>query len=72
MTDYGMPEADSDALDRAWTEEKIHRAVNLAMIIASDADPHIRANAEELSEILYELGIHLDHTAGYNITGGGS
>lgn len=106
MTDYGMPEADTAALDRAWTEERFRRAAALAADLyeaalpglAKDAGPDLNgsgatirtpasrnaeaalhpgadprpmaAKARELSGLLYELGIHLDETAGYNITGG--
>lgn len=82
MTDYGMPEnaIDSAALDRAWTEERVRRANALASAIygslCDDPPParyearhHILEEAEELSTLLYELGIHLDETAGFNITG---
>lgn len=76
-----MPEADTAALDRAWTEERIRRAKDLAdqLYEALHDDPppgryearhHVQAKTEELSSLLYELGIHLDATAGYNITGG--
>lgn len=30
MSDYGIPLADTEGLDRAYTEEKLHRAMNLA------------------------------------------
>jgi hypothetical protein len=32
--------------------------------------PYRHPKAEELSSLLYELGLHLDCTAGYDITGG--
>jgi hypothetical protein len=73
-TDYGIAEADTAALDRACTEEWMRRAKLLADdlydIAREEAEPNMLGLAKELATLIYKLGIHLDATAGYSITGG--
>lgn len=72
-TDWELPGMDNAALDKAWTEEAVRRAKKLADDLYEAtklAGPVIRATTDELSTLLYELGLHLDCTAGYDITGG--
>jgi hypothetical protein len=71
--DYGIPLADTADLDRAYAEEKMRRAHDLSGSIlnaANNGAPADLAEAEELTDILHDLGIHLDHAHDYNITGG--
>ena len=79
-TDWELPGIDNADLDKAWTEEAIRRAKDLAddlYAFLGDSSGRScwlpgdsRAKAEELSNLLHELGLHLDCTAGYDITGG--
>ena len=74
-TAYGMPEADTAALDRACTEEWMRRALVLAVDLheaaaESSTGPAVLDKAAELTTLIYKLGLHLDATIGYNITGG--
>ncbi len=72
-TDYGMPQADTAALDRACTEEWMRRALALATDLHElAAGPVVQDKAAELTTLIYKLGLHLDATAGYSITGGGA
>ena len=79
MTDCGISEIDAEAMDRAWTEETMRRMLIVAGHIFTEATgngvhadplPLVRTKSEELCTLVYRLGIHLDATAGYNITGG--
>ena len=79
-TDWELPGIDNADLDKAWTEEAVRRAKDLADdLYAFLGDPSGRScwlpgaprvKAEELCGLLWELGLHLESTADYDITGG--